>query len=81
MNIFLALFALLWLGSTALDYVQWKNRQVKNVSKPLYLFLNAGIFALYAAYVANIRVPMPTLFFIRYVAPWVKSFLRGYFHA
>lgn len=81
MNIFLILFAVFWLGSVLMDYAKWKNREVKNVSKPLYLTFNAATLALYTAYASNIRVPMPTTFFIRYVAPWVKSLLRGTFHA
>ncbi|TJY44005.1 hypothetical protein E5161_00995 [Cohnella pontilimi] len=79
--IFLVAFAVVWLVSLFGDYIKWKDRKVKNVSKPLYVCLNAATLLLYIAYAANVRIPMPTTFFIRYVAPWINTLVRGTFHA
>jgi hypothetical protein len=81
MNLFAVIFAVCWLSSFGLDYAKWKKREVENVSKTLYVSINAAILVLFAAYVANIRVPMPTQLFIRYIAPWVRSALRSTFDA
>lgn len=81
MSVFDGLFALVWIGSIALDYLKLKNKKLKDINKGLYISVNAVTLALFIAHVANVRVTMPTQWLSRSVAPWVKSMLGGFFNA
>jgi hypothetical protein len=81
MSSFIIMFAVLWIGSLVIDYGRWKRGELKDLSKRLYVLLNAATLILLVAYTAHIRVPMPTEPFTQVIANWVKSSVRGHFHA